>query len=102
MVGKQWKTCRAYVDIVGVTGSILVAPTIRDRQPVDESNMCATTVFISYSHDTLEHSQRVLQLANALRGQGVDAELDHGKSPRAGQCRCSWWTFICIGRGCLD
>jgi hypothetical protein len=34
------------------------------------------TVFISYSHDTPEHSQRVLQLANALRGQGVDAELD--------------------------
>ena len=38
--------------------------------------MSEKTVFISYSHDTPEHSQRVLQLANALRGQGVDAELD--------------------------
>lgn len=38
--------------------------------------MSENTVFISYSHDTPEHTQRVLQLANALRGQGVDAELD--------------------------
>jgi len=44
------------------------------RQPVDA--VSENTVFISYSHDTPEHSQRVLQLANALRGQGVDAELD--------------------------
>lgn len=33
-------------------------------------------VFISYSHDSPNHSQRVLQLANALRSQGVDAEID--------------------------
>jgi len=33
-------------------------------------------VFISYSHDTPEHNRLVLQLANALRAQGVDAELD--------------------------
>jgi hypothetical protein len=38
--------------------------------------MSEKTVFITYSDDTPEHSQRVLQLANALRGQGVDAELD--------------------------
>jgi hypothetical protein len=38
--------------------------------------MSATTVFISYSHDTPEHSQRVLQLANALWDQGVEVELD--------------------------
>jgi TIR domain len=38
--------------------------------------MSAATVFISYSHATPEHSQQVLQLANALRGQGVDVELD--------------------------
>jgi len=38
--------------------------------------MNATTVFISYSHDTPEHTQRVLQLANALRGHGIDVELD--------------------------
>ena len=31
-------------------------------------------VFISYSHDSPEHSARVLEFANALRGHGVDAE----------------------------
>ena len=34
------------------------------------------TVFISYSHDSEEHSARVLQLANQLRHRGIDAELD--------------------------
>ena len=33
-------------------------------------------VFISYSHDSAEHCERVLQLANALRRHGVDAEID--------------------------
>jgi hypothetical protein len=33
-------------------------------------------VFISYSHDSEQHSQRVLALANQLRQHGVDAELD--------------------------
>ncbi len=33
-------------------------------------------VFISYSHDSEEHNNRVLQLANALRNQGIDVELD--------------------------
>jgi hypothetical protein len=38
--------------------------------------MSAKTVFISYSHDSPAHSQRVLELADALRNQGVDAEVD--------------------------
>ncbi len=33
-------------------------------------------VFISYSHDSSEHSERVLKLAWALRGHGIDVELD--------------------------
>ncbi len=33
-------------------------------------------VFISYSHDTAEHSARVLTFSNKLRSHGVDAELD--------------------------
>lgn len=33
-------------------------------------------VFISYSHDSAEHEQRVLQFADALRNHGIDAELD--------------------------
>lgn len=35
-----------------------------------------TKVFLSYSHDNEQHSQRVLTLANQLRSHGVDAELD--------------------------
>ncbi len=33
-------------------------------------------VFISYSHDSAEHSERVLRLADALHGHGVDVEID--------------------------
>jgi hypothetical protein len=33
-------------------------------------------VFISYSHDSLEHARRVLELAERLRDDGVDARLD--------------------------
>ena len=36
----------------------------------------STKVFLSYSHDSEPHSQRVLALANQLRQHGVDAELD--------------------------
>ena len=38
--------------------------------------MGADAVFISYSHDSPEHQERVLQFANSLRAAGVDAELD--------------------------
>jgi hypothetical protein len=38
--------------------------------------MGADTVFISYSHDSPEHSDRVLALANALISVGLDVELD--------------------------
>ncbi len=33
-------------------------------------------VFISYSHDSDEHSRRVLELADRLRKEGIDAHLD--------------------------
>ena len=38
-------------------------------------------VFITYSHDSPEHSARVLALAWALRSNGIDVELDqfHGE-----------------------
>lgn len=38
--------------------------------------MSSPRVFISYSHDSPEHSERVLKLANTLRNIGIDAELD--------------------------
>jgi tetratricopeptide (TPR) repeat protein len=42
-------------------------------------------VFISYSHDSPEHEQRVLNLANRLRGDGFDAAIDqYETSPREG------------------
>jgi SEFIR domain-containing protein len=33
-------------------------------------------VFISYSHDTVEHQERVLVFADRLRADGIDAEID--------------------------
>jgi hypothetical protein len=42
-------------------------------------------VFISYSHDTIEHQERVLSLADRLRADGIDAEIDqYNASPPAG------------------
>ncbi len=38
--------------------------------------MGADTVFISYSHDLPEHSERVLAFSNTLRALGVDVDLD--------------------------
>ncbi|PTQ76555.1 SEFIR domain-containing protein [Nitrosomonas oligotropha] len=35
-----------------------------------------TRVFISYSHDTSEHRAFVLALANRLRGEGLDCQID--------------------------
>ena len=38
--------------------------------------MTTKTAFISYSHDSTEHSKRVLSLAYALRSNGIDVDLD--------------------------
>jgi serine/threonine-protein kinase len=35
-----------------------------------------TTVFVSYSHDSAEHSHRVLQFAEALRSHGIETSID--------------------------
>ncbi|HVR39581.1 MAG TPA: toll/interleukin-1 receptor domain-containing protein, partial [Thermoanaerobaculia bacterium] len=35
-----------------------------------------TTVFVSYSHDSAEHSSRVHQFAEALRSHGIEASID--------------------------
>jgi tetratricopeptide (TPR) repeat protein len=47
-------------------------------------------VFISYSHDSAEHSERVLRFADALRSHGVDAELDryHQRPPQGWPAWC--------------
>jgi hypothetical protein len=42
-------------------------------------------IFISYSHDTVEHQERVLDLADRLRADGIDAEIDqYNSSPPEG------------------
>src|SRR5437660_10464900 len=38
--------------------------------------MSAPTVFISYSHDSPEHSERVLALSERLRDDGITSHLD--------------------------
>jgi SEFIR domain len=49
-----------------------------------------TRVFVSYSHESDEHSSRVLELANRLRDDGIDTWIDrYTKSPAEGWPR---WT----------
>ena len=36
-------------------------------------------VFISYSHDSDEHSERVLRLSDHLRGDGIDCNIDQSR-----------------------
>src|SRR6202035_1764515 len=43
-----------------------------------------TRVFISYSHDSAEHSKRVHALANRLRTDGIDAWIDQYAEPDEG------------------
>ncbi|KAF0107510.1 MAG: TPR domain-containing protein [Anaerolineaceae bacterium] len=38
--------------------------------------MKKTIVFISYSHDSPEHANRILELANRLRADGIDVTID--------------------------
>src|SRR5689334_20761983 len=42
----------------------------------EESPACPVRVFISYSHDSREHCDQVLELAQRLRRDGIDAKLD--------------------------
>ena len=44
--------------------------------PSTESKISSVRVFISYSHDSREHCDRVLALAQQLRRDGINAELD--------------------------
>ena len=44
----------------------------------------APRVFISYSHDTVAHQERVLDLADRLRADGIDVEIDQYNSPPEG------------------
>src|SRR5208282_1478323 len=60
-------------------------------------------VFISYSHDSSEHAQHVLELAERLRKDGVDAHLDQYVAgtppegwPRWMLDRLDWADFVLV------
>lgn len=54
-------------------------------KPIVDTDLEAQTVFISYSHDSEVHKERVLELANRLREDGIDANLDqYEESPPEG------------------
>jgi hypothetical protein len=42
----------------------------------EESRASPVRVFISYSHDSREHCDQVLEFAQQLRRDGIDAKLD--------------------------
>src|SRR5437899_11370377 len=43
------------------------------------------TVFISYSHDSVEHAKAVLELSNRLRAEGINSVIDqYEDSPSEG------------------
>ena len=49
--------------------------------PARQSSERAPEVFISYSHDSEQHVNRVLKLANRLRTDGIDATIDQEENP---------------------
>ena len=53
------------------------------------ANRRVPRVFISYSHDSARHQKRVVDLADRLRADGIDAEIDqYNASPRERAGRC--------------
>ena len=51
----------------------------------DNGPMIAPVVFISYSHDSAEHEDRILALSHRLRQEGVDCSIDqYEQSPEEG------------------
>ena len=59
-------------------------------------------VFISYSHDSSEHAQRILELANRLREHGIDADIDQYHQtpwqgwPKWSADRIEWANYVLI------
>ncbi len=51
-------------------------PSAQHRESAAGAAVSAAGVFISYSHDSPTHEQAVLDLANRLRANGIDAWLD--------------------------
>ena len=47
-------------------------------------------VFISYSHDSPEHEERVLELAHHLSADGIDCMIDQYIDSPLKAGRCGW------------
>src|ERR1700730_16059132 len=63
----------------------------------------APRVFISYSHDSAEHKERVLRFAERLRKNGIDAQIDQyvggrppGGWPRWMLDKLDWADFVLL------
>ena len=50
------------------------------------------SAFISYSHDSDDHAGRVLELADALRGRGINVILDQYVHPARRRAGPAGWT----------
>jgi len=67
-----------------------------------QSSSAAPKVFISYSHDSQEHRDRILALGNRLRAEGIDCNLDqYETSPSEGWPRwminqLDWADFVLV------
>jgi tetratricopeptide (TPR) repeat protein len=61
--------------------------TYSSKQKKDEpmTTPISPNVFISYTHDSLEHADRVLRLSNRLRSDGVESHIDqYSQNPAEG------------------
>jgi hypothetical protein len=62
----------------------------------------APKVFISYSHDSSDHAERVLALSDKLRQEGIDCHIDQYEVsppegwPRWMENRIEWADFVVV------
>jgi nucleoside phosphorylase len=60
-------------------------PDLSESAQATSSEATPPKVFISYSHDSQEHMEQVLKLANRLRADGIDCNIDqYENSPAEG------------------
>ena len=76
VVGRKGVRCAGAIDVGDPVVSALLG-----RGGIISRIMSRISAVISYSHDSPEHSARVLAFAQALRANGIDVELDqfHGE-----------------------
>ncbi|GAA4457417.1 toll/interleukin-1 receptor domain-containing protein [Novipirellula rosea] len=72
----QCDLCDEGQEITSIQTDVIKVPVVQPPKQDPSSHPAPPRVLISYSHDSPEHADRVLQLANALRGHGVDCRID--------------------------